>query len=134
MPVDIRTRFAVDDDTLTALHAHAFGGTPTEPAPWSDRLRRYALTWVGAFDADQLVGFVQVGWDGGSHAFLLDTVVDPAHQRQGIGEQLVARARQEARNAGCRWLHVDFEPHLASFYIGACGFHPTDAGLINLWS
>jgi len=30
------------------------------------------------------------------------------------------------------WLHVDFEPHLAAFYLGACGFQSTSAGLIHL--
>jgi hypothetical protein len=28
--------------------------------------------------------------------------------------------------------HVDFEPDLAAFYFDACGFRPTDAGLIHL--
>jgi hypothetical protein len=32
------------------------------------------------------------------------------------------------------WLHVDFAPHLWSFYFDACGFRPTDAGLIHLHS
>jgi hypothetical protein len=29
-------------------------------------------------------------------------------------------------------LHVDFEADLGSFYFDACGFRPTDAGLIHL--
>jgi hypothetical protein len=29
------------------------------------------------------------------------------------------------------WLHVDYEPHLDSFY-RACGFQPTLAGLLEL--
>jgi hypothetical protein len=37
-----------------------------------------------------------------------------------------------ARAAGCEWLHVDFGEHLAAFYVGACGFRPTPAGLIRL--
>jgi hypothetical protein len=37
-----------------------------------------------------------------------------------------------ARAAGCEWLHVDFEDHLRRFYLGACGFTPTNAGLIEL--
>jgi GNAT superfamily N-acetyltransferase len=72
-----------------------------------------------------------VCWDGGVHAILLDTVVDPNAQRRGIGSALVRRAVEEARAAGCEWLHVDYEPHLASFYEG-CGFQSTQAGLIRL--
>jgi hypothetical protein len=37
-----------------------------------------------------------------------------------------------ARAAGCEWLHVDFDDHLRPFYLDACGFSPTDAGLIAL--
>jgi hypothetical protein len=39
------------------------------------------------------------------------------------------RAARQAKAAGCEWLHVDFEPHLDTFYFDACGFRPTDAGL-----
>jgi GNAT superfamily N-acetyltransferase len=75
---------------------------------------------------------VNVPWDGGAHAFIIDTVVAFLAGRQGIGTRLVARAAAEARAAGCEWLHVDFEDHLADFYFNACGFRPTQAGLIQL--
>jgi ribosomal protein S18 acetylase RimI-like enzyme len=121
----------VDDRVLSELHAAAFEGA-LEVQPWAERLERWALAWVGAFSNDRLVGFVQVCWDGGAHAFVLDTAVHPAFGRQGIGQQLVAAAASEAREAGCEWLHVDFEPHLSAFYLEACGFRPTDAGLLKL--
>jgi ribosomal protein S18 acetylase RimI-like enzyme len=124
-------RFAVDDPELSALHAAAFEGK-LEVQPWAERLERWALTWVGAFSNNRLVGFVQVCWDGGAHAFVLDTAVHPDHGRQGIGKQLVRTAAEEARKAGCEWLHVDYEPHLKAFYEDACGFRPTDAGLLKL--
>lgn len=84
-----------------------------------------------AHAGDQLVGFVNVAWDGGVHAFLLDTTVHPDFQRQGIGQKLVEQATMEARRRGCHWLHVDFEPHLESFY-RSCGFQHTLAGLVSL--
>jgi ribosomal protein S18 acetylase RimI-like enzyme len=129
--VEIRVRFPVDDDELSRLHALAFG-SPVEVQPWAARLERHALSWVGAFSNDLLVGFVQVCWDGGAHAFVLDTAVHPEYGRQGIGKRLVRAAAAEALAAGCEWLHVDFEPHLADFYLKACGFSPTDAGLLRL--
>ncbi|GAB2574406.1 GNAT family N-acetyltransferase [Microlunatus antarcticus] len=75
--------------------------------------------------------FVNVAWDGGTHAFLLDTCVDPGRQGEGIGAALVRRATDVTREAGCTWLHVDFEPHLERFY-ARCGFSPTPAGLLRL--
>ncbi|XVV08818.1 GNAT family N-acetyltransferase [Actinoplanes sp. CA-131856] len=127
----IGSGFLVDDAQLSALHARAFGADPVVQ-PWARRLERHALTWIGAFEAGVLIGFVQVCWDGGGHAFLLDTAVEPSHQGRGIGAALVEAATTEARAAGCEWLHVDFEPHLAHFYLDSCGFRPTTAGLIAL--
>ena len=100
---------------------------------WWDQIRRHSLGWVTArTEEGQLVGFVNVAWDGGDHAFLLDTKTAGQLQRQGIGTAVVRRATEEAKTAGCEWLHVDFEPGLERFYYDACTFHPTRAGLIHL--
>ncbi len=91
-----------------------------------------SLTWVTAHDGARLVGFVNVAWDGGAHAFLLDTTVHPDVQRRSVGTQLVQAAIRAARaQVGVEWLHVDFEAHLTAFY-GACGFTDTSAGLLRL--
>ena len=131
MPITYVSRFAVDDAVLSRLHARAFGYAETVSG-WRRRLDRHALTWIGAFHDDgALIGFVQVAWDGGTHAFLLDTAVAPEHQRRGVGAGLVAAAVRDVEAAGCEWLHVDFEPHLAGFY-GRCGFRGTAAGVLPL--
>jgi GNAT superfamily N-acetyltransferase len=78
-----------------------------------------------------LIGFVNVAWDGGVHAFLLDPMVHPDFRRRGIATELVRRVTEAARERGAAWLHVDFEPHLEAFYSG-CGFAPTRAGLLRL--
>jgi len=59
-------------------------------------------------------------------------MVDPYDHRRGIGRQLVLRAVDGAQADGCEWLHVDFGDDLREFYFGACGFSPTNAGLIAL--
>ena len=99
---------------------------------WRPVLKR-SLFWVGAYAGkiNQLVGFCNVGWDGGKHAFLLDLTVRPNHQRQGIGTQIVKHAIEQTRANRMQWLHVDYPPHLAEFYQG-CGFQHTAAGLIDL--
>ena len=66
-----------------------------------------SLCHVGAYAGEQLVGFVNVAWDGGVHAFLLDTTVHPDFQRRGIATQLVGVATEDARQpwralAACR--------------------------------
>jgi GNAT superfamily N-acetyltransferase len=106
----------------------AWGGE--KPAGFQPILKR-SLAHVGAYDGDMLIGFVNVAWDGGIHAFILDTCVDPGYRRQGIALRLVERAADVARQRRAQWLHVDFEPHLAGFY-RQCGFGPTGAGLMPL--
>ncbi|MBI2762417.1 MAG: GNAT family N-acetyltransferase [Chloroflexi bacterium] len=77
--------------------------------------------------------FVNVAWDGGVHAVLLDTLVRADHRRQGIGRAMIGIAVKQARAAGCEWLHVDFDGEdLRAFYLDGCGFVPTEAGLIAL--
>jgi N-acetylglutamate synthase-like GNAT family acetyltransferase len=90
-----------------------------------------SLTFICAYQANQLVGFVNLAWDGGIHAFILDTTVHPNVRRQGIGIKLVTLAAETARQKGIKWLHVDYEPHLSTFY-QKCGFRHTEAGLMAL--
>ena len=113
------------------MHAEAFDHELLED-DWESRLRKHSLGWVCAHGDDGLVGFVNVLWDGAVHAFIVDTIVSARAQREGVGTRLVAVAVAEARAAGCEWLHVDFEDHLRRFYFDACGFKPTNAGLIAL--
>jgi ribosomal protein S18 acetylase RimI-like enzyme len=103
-------------------------------AGWWDQVRPHSLGWVTArMDVDgNLVGFVNVAWDGGDHAFLIDTKVRSEYQRQGVGTALVRHAAVHAKAAGCEWLHVDFQEHLAAFYFDSCGFRSAPAGLIHL--
>jgi GNAT superfamily N-acetyltransferase len=104
-------------------------------AGWWNRIRPSSFGWVTARAEDgRLVGFVNVVWDGGDHAFLIDTKTHGEHQRKGIGTMTVRFAAQQAKAAGCEWLHVDFEPHLSAFYFDSCGFRRTEAGLIHLRS
>ncbi len=78
-----------------------------------------------------MIGFVNLAWDGGTHAFILDTTVHPNFRRRGIGHRLVKEAVEVAEEHHVEWIHVDFEPHLRSFY-QACGFHSSEAGLLHL--
>ena len=118
----------ITNDALNAL----FGASWPDHA-WSDfePALSHSLAYICAYQQDRLIGFVNLAWDGGVHAFLLDTTVLPAFRRHGIGRELVIGAAQVARERAIEWLHVDYEPHLEAFYRG-CGFRHTEAGLMRL--
>jgi len=129
-PLRIEWRSAVSDEELVDL-TRSHGGAAE--GGWWNRVRPHSLGWVTArTEAGELLGFVNVAWDGADHAFLIDTKTRPTHQRQGLGVAVVRRAIAEAQSAGCEWLFVDFQPALAAFYIEACGFRSTPAGLVHL--
>jgi GNAT superfamily N-acetyltransferase len=134
MPVTYEWRGDFTNQEVNALHAEAFDTPMFDESEWNwgQLVQRHSLGWVVARDGADLVGFVNVLWDGLVHAWLQDTMVAAAARGRGIGTALVDRARRGARAAGCEYLHVDFEDHLAAFYYGACGFRPTSAGLLEL--
>jgi GNAT superfamily N-acetyltransferase len=119
---------AVTNDELNSLFAGAWENHKV--ADFRPILER-SLAFACAYNEARLIGFVNLAWDGGVHAFLLDTTVHPDFQRCGIGRRLVEKAVTVARERGLQWLHVDFEPHLQTFY-DQCGFKNTRAGLLKL--
>jgi GNAT superfamily N-acetyltransferase len=119
------------NEAVNALHAEGFEHRYLE-IDWHTQVHRHSLGWVCAWSGDALVGFVNVAWDGGVHAFILDTMVAGPARHQGVGTGLIVTAVEQARAAGCEWLHVDFEEHLTAFYFQSCGFTATHAGLIAL--
>ncbi len=120
-----------ENGEVNALHATCFEHRLFED-DWRAQVDRFSLGWVTARIGPELVGFVNVAWDGGVHAFILDTMVLPEHRRKGIAKAIVEAAIEHARGSPCEWLHVDFEPHLRAFYFGACGFPAIDAGALAL--
>ena len=94
MGTDYVWRGAFENDEVNALHAEAF-----EHRVLDHRLGRtgqgHSLGWVvRARRADGLVGFVNIAWDGGVHAFVLDTI-----RRRAC---LARRGRHPTRSGGGR--------------------------------
>ena len=121
MTIDYRTGEPVDGPALNQLMADAW---PDHALMDPEVLSRHSAGWVCAYDGAQLVGFVNVAWDSGTHFFLLDTTVAPSRQRRGIGAALVAAAVELSKRRGGDLLHVDYDEELAAFYEGR-GFRPT---------
>lgn len=130
----IEWRGTFTDDEVNALHAAAFGTRlfTAEEWPWQALTERHSLGWVTARIEGELVGFVNVPWDGFTHAWIQDVMVAASARHRGIGVAIVQTATEGARAARCEWLHVDFDDELRPFYFEACGFRPTNAGLIQL--
>ena len=127
----LKWRGRFENDELNALHAECFEHALLDD-DWWRQVSTHSLGWVTARLAGRLVGFVNVAWDGGVHAFLLDTMVTGSMRGHRLATRIVAVAGRNAADAGCEWLHVDFEPHLGDFYLGSCRFSATSAGLLRL--
>jgi GNAT superfamily N-acetyltransferase len=135
MAITYEWRGEFDNVEVNALHAEAFETRLFDESEWNWKVlvEAHSLGWIVARNDDgTLVGFVNVLWDGLVHAWIQDTMVAISARGENVGTQLVAAARDGARDAGCEWLHVDFDDHLRPFYFDACGFTPTTAGLIAL--
>ena len=134
MAVTYQWRGAFTSAEVNALHAEAFETRVYDESEWNwaELVHRHSLGWVVARDDADLAGFVNVLWDGLIHAWLQDVMVASKARGRGIGTELVRRARDGAKAAGCEFLHVDFEDQLSSFYYDACGFTPAKAGLLTL--
>ena len=72
--IDYSWRGPFANAELNALHAEGFGHRLLDD-DWQAQVSRHSLGRVSAREDDQLVGFVNVAWAGGVHAFLLDTLV-----------------------------------------------------------
>lgn len=130
-PLSLYWRGTFESVEVDALHAGCFNH-PLSDTDWWKQVNAFSIGWVCVRSGSQLIGFVNVAWDGGVHAFVLDTAVSKGYRRQGVARSMIDRAIVETRKAGCEWLHVDFGPHLRPFYLEACGFQATNAGLIRL--
>ena len=125
-------RAPFDNADVNALHAEGFDHAVLD-IDWRNQVERHSLGWVCAFEADRLIGFVNVAWDGGAHAFVIDTLVAPGDRRHsgsaaGCSRWPNGRAGPPAAN-GCT---STSRKSCAEFYVGVCGFAPTPAGLIAL--
>lgn len=130
--ITIQWRGHFENEEVNALHAECFEHKLFNDDWWT-QVNTFSLGWVCLREQERLLGFVNVAWDGGLHAFILDTMIAKTARRQGYATRLIEAAVANAKQTGCEWLHVDFEPHLRDFYFGACNFTPTDAGVIALW-
>jgi len=77
-----------------------------------------AESWavLSAYVEDELVGFGRVLCDGSMHALILDLIVDPEQQGQGIGSELLSRLVSRCQQAGVRDIQLFSARGKAPFY------------------
>ncbi|MCP3760956.1 GNAT family N-acetyltransferase [Domibacillus sp. A3M-37] len=106
-----------------------------EKIGWDRRDQDYPLLferchfWAGArHDDGRLIAFGYVCGMGLQHGYMEDILVHPDFQGQGMGQMLVKRLLEEARQAGLEIVTLTFEKEKAGFY-EKCGFKLSGGGV-----
>ena len=102
MSITYRWRGDLDNVEINRLLAEAFETDASDYRDWHRALTEQSLGWVTARDDQDLVGFVNVVWDGLVHAWIQDTMVITGLRSHGVDTKLVNMAREHAKNAGCK--------------------------------
>ena len=95
-----------------------------------DLILARSYTHYSIMDDSHLIGFVNVISDGVADAFLVDLMIHPDFQHQGIGKALITHAINDLKARDIRCIQLTFAPELEPFY-QACGFHIVKAGIID---
>lgn len=66
------------------------------------------------YQNDQIIGFGRTVDDGRYYAMLVDVIVDPAHQRQGVGKTVVQTLREHLK--GYQFINLSATAENAAFY------------------
>ncbi|MFC1484594.1 GNAT family N-acetyltransferase [Candidatus Neomarinimicrobiota bacterium] len=77
---------------------------------------QHSWTSVSAYDGDRLAGFGRVVSDGILHALIVDLIVWPEYQGQGIGSNLLRELLVRCREAGLRDIQLFCARGQAGFY------------------
>lgn len=91
MTIDYRVDGPVDRDALTALYTAVGWSVYTKNPAKLEAVVAASLHVVTARNDGALVGLARVVGDGLTIAYLQDILVDPTHQRLGIGRELFHR-------------------------------------------
>jgi len=125
--MEIIEKEKVTDAEICELRAKV--GWDYDPGKY-DFILKGVNTYFVARDNEKLIGFVSVISDGVADAFLVDLMVHPDYQKQGLGKKLVQRAIKYSKSIGVQCVHVTFNQTEEEFY-RKCGFHIFGGGIID---
>lgn len=109
-------------DELVALYDSVGGGAYTNDPDGLVRGIANSTLVVTARDDGRLVGLARVLSDDVSIVYVQDVLVNPEHQRSGVGRELLQKCLDRFSHVRQRMLLTDDQPHQHRLY-KALGFH-----------
>ena len=133
--MDISRTRALDRAALIRLYdAVGWSSYTRRPEDFGPMVENAWLV-LSAWDAGELVGLARVVGDGATVACIQDLVVDPTHQRRGIGRALLTEVLAETPHIRQVYITTDDaagNSHVVALY-RSLGFRPTpDLGCTTL--
>jgi ribosomal protein S18 acetylase RimI-like enzyme len=134
--VEIRELIEGDASSVVALWAEA-GLT----RPWNDAAKDFqraldgtTSTVLGLENDNEVIGTVMVGHDG-HRGWVYYLAVGKAHQREGIGSELMSAAEEWLRKLGAIkvQLMVRSENESALNFYGSVGYETSDVRVLSRW-
>ncbi len=71
---------------------------------------------VSAYEGDTLIGFGRTISDGVLHALIVDMIIDPRHQRKGVGSAILERLVERCRERMIRDVQLFCAKGKSGFY------------------
>lgn len=109
-----------DSCLLAALHRRCFAGEAWSQSQLEGSLSLPTTRAYGAWDGDDLTGFV-LTQNVGDESEILTLAVDPSFQRRGIARALMQEVIKN-RSCGSIFLEVAADNHAAMALYESCGF------------
>jgi len=125
--VEILKNGKVDPEEIKKLRASVGWDNQEE---LNGRILKNTYLYYIARQNDRLIGFISVISDGVADAMLLNLMIHPELQGQGIGTYLVQQVIKDLQAEGIRCIHVTFEENLEDFY-KQFGFFIFKGGIID---
>ena len=87
---------------------------------------RSSLFVLGAFDQEQLIGFVRCVGDGGHIVLIQDVLVAAAYRRKGVGSALVNAVLEKYASVRMISLYTDADDEADNRFYRSLGFRTID--------
>ena len=87
-----------------------------------------SLYLLGAFDGEELVGFVRCVGDGEHILLVQDLIVDKAYQKQGIGTTLFKMVWDKYKDVRMFQVNTDLEDEVDNRFYKSMGMKPLEEG------